>query len=311
MKHLLSLSDISREDLRKLVELTEYFKKIRLAGNNCPKILSGKSIGLLFEKPSTRTRVSLEVAIVELGGYPVYMDPRSLQLARGEPIKDTARVLSRYLDAIVTRVYSQETLIELKRYSDIPVINALSDKFHPLQAISDMFTLKEHFGFIKGLKLAFIGDGGSNVCHSLLLACSMLGVSMSVACPPEYQPQKDVLDKAKEHASVTGAKIEVVENPEKAVEGADAVYTDVFVSMGFEKEREKRLKIFLPRYQVNRQLLKKAKNSAVFMHCLPAKRGEEVTEDLLEDPEISIVWTQAENRLHSAKAVLAYIFGKR
>jgi len=311
MKYLLTLSDLSPAELRYLINLTEYFKEKRLIGEKISNILHGKTIGLIFQKPSTRTRVSLEVAILELGGNSIYMDWRTLQLARGEPVKDTARVLSRYLDGIIARVYEHETLVEMAKYSKVPVINALSNIYHPMQAISDMFTLKEHFGSLDNLKVAFIGDGGSNVCHSLLLACTMLGVSISVASPPQYRPRKEILEKALKYAEKSGSKVELTEDPVKAVEGADAVYTDVFVSMGFEAERERRLKVFIPRYRVTVELMKKAKPDAVFMHCLPARRGEEVAEEVLEDKKVSIVWTQAENRLHSAKAILAYIYGGR
>jgi len=311
MKHLLTLSDLSPAELRYLIDLTEYFKKKRLIGEKSEDILRGKTLGLVFQKPSTRTRVSLEVAILELGGRSIYMDWRTLQLARGEPIKDTARVLSRYLDGIIARVYEHETLVEMAKYSRVPIINALSNMYHPMQAISDMFTLREHFGTLNKLKVTFVGDGGSNVCHSLLLACTMLGVSISIASPPQYRPHEKVLEKALKYAEKSGSKVEVTDDPVKAVEGADAVYTDVFVSMGFEAEREERLKVFIPKYRITVKLMKKAKPDAVFMHCLPAKRGEEVEEEVLEDEKISIVWTQAENRLHSAKAILSYIYGGR
>ncbi|RLE80303.1 MAG: ornithine carbamoyltransferase [Thermoprotei archaeon] len=311
MKNLLTVTDLSRKEVEEILNIAGRFKEERREGIRNTNILAGKSILLYFEKPSTRTRVSLEVAILELGGHPIMVRKEELQLVRGESIADTARVLSKYVDAIIARVYKHEFLEELAKYSTIPVINALSDLYHPLQAIADVFTIKEYFGRLKGVRVAFIGDGGSNVAHSLILISALLGLDITVACPEKYSPGSTVLKKALLLAEKSGAEIKVVDDPVQAVKDADVVYTDVFVSMGFEREREERLKIFLPKYQVNRNLLKNARRRIVFMHCLPAHRGEEVASEVLDDETISLVFRQAENRLHTAKAVLAHIFGVR
>ncbi|RLF01925.1 MAG: ornithine carbamoyltransferase [Thermoprotei archaeon] len=311
MKNLLTVTDLSRKEVEEILNIAGRFKEERGEGIRNTNILAGKSILLYFEKPSTRTRVSLEVAILELGGHPIMVRKEELQLVRGESIADTARVLSKYVDAIIARVYKHEFLEELAKYSTIPVINALSDLYHPLQAIADVFTIKEYFGRLKGVRVAFIGDGGSNVAHSLILISALLGLDITVACPEKYSPGSTVLKKALLLAEKSGAEIKVVDDPVQAVKDADVVYTDVFVSMGFEREREERLKIFLPKYQVNRNLLKNARRRIVFMHCLPAHRGEEVASEVLDDETISLVFRQAENRLHTAKAVLAHIFGVR
>jgi len=267
--------------------------------------LSGKSVLLLFQKASTRTRVSFEVAIHELGGNPVSLGWAESQLGRGETIADTARVLSRYVHCVVARVYRHTDLEDMARYADIPIVNALSDLFHPCQIMGDLFTMWEHFGSLESLNLAYVGDA-NNVCNSLLIGCSKMGVNIAVACPSQYAPKEEILKMAIENAEEAGSSVKVFTDPVKAVKDANVIYTDVFVSMGFEKERSERLKVFLPKYQVKADLFKYASNNSVFMHCLPAHRGEEVTDEVMDGPR-SIVWDQAENRLHTAKAILVSV----
>jgi len=304
-RDLLSIRDLSPEEIRLILDAAQQFKQRYYTGERIIPLLSGKTIALIFEKPSTRTRVSMEVAAVQLGAYPLAFRIEELQLGRGEPVKDTARVLSRYVDAIAARVYSHESLEEMAAYATAPVINMLSDVEHPLQALADAFTIKEKFGSIDHVKIVYVGDGRNNVAHSLLLVIAKLGGHIVVASPPTLQPRKDVLEAARAAASETGATIEFFEDPKEAVRGADVVYTDVWVSMGEEAEAEERRKL-LQGYQVNTELMSLASNRAVFMHCLPAHRGEEVVDDVIEGPW-SIVWDQAENRLHVQKAVLALI----
>jgi len=266
--------------------------------------LRGRAIGLFFERPSTRTRTSFEVAIERLGGHTINLAANELQTSRGEPIKDTARMLGRYLDAIVGRVASHETLVELAKYSGIPVINGLSNLEHPTQVISDLFTILESKGKVGGLTVAFIGDG-DNVCNSLLLGTAMLGANMVAACPEGYAPNPLVLRRAKETAERSGSWIKVVNSPEEAAEGADVLYTDVWVSMGEEKETGRRMRAF-EGFQVNSHIVRLAKKGAVVMHCLPAHRGLEITDEVIESPQ-SLVWEQAENKLYGAGAILEKI----
>ncbi len=308
-RDLIWLGDFEPHEIRWLVELGLLMKKRYYSGERIIPVLRGRSVALIFEKPSTRTRVSMELAVYQLGGYPVVLRSDEMQLARGEPVKDTARVLSRYVDAIAARVKRHETLEELARHADVPVINMLSDFSHPLQALADVMTMVERFGGVAGLPVAYVGDCGNNVAHSLILAVAALGGFMRLACPREYRPSTRVLKRAEEFASITGARIEVFEEPEEAVKGAKVVYTDVWVSMGQEAEAEERRRK-LARYQVNERLMRLAAKDAVFMHCLPARRGEEVTEGVIEGPW-SIVWDQAENRLHAQKAVLAALIAGR
>ena len=304
-KDLLCLADWERGHVEAVIEVAMDLKRRYYAGERVIPLLRGRSIGLLFEKHSTRTRVSLEVAAYQLGAQPIYLARDQIQLGRGETIADTARVLSRYLDAIAARVMRHDSLVELASYADIPVLNALSDLSHPMQALADIMTILEAKGRLRGVKLAFVGDGSDNVLHSLLVAGSMFGMHIVVASPRQLRPNKDILARAREIAEETGATIEIVEDPAEAVDGADVVYTDVWVSMGQDAEREWRLRILQP-YQVNRALMEKASNDAIFMHCLPAHRGEEVTDDVI-DGEWSVVWDQAENRLHTEKALLSLV----
>ncbi|MCS7120479.1 MAG: ornithine carbamoyltransferase [Nitrososphaerota archaeon] len=304
-RDFLTLQECTEEEIWKLLEATDTFKK---KANRVGKLLHGFNIALLFQKPSTRTRLSFEVAIHQLGGNAIYLGWSESQLGRGETIADTARVLSRYVDGLVMRVHKHSDLEEMAKYALIPVINALSDLHHPCQAIADLYTIWEKHGSLKGLKLAYVGDG-NNVCNSLLIACSKVGINISVACPKNFEPDPTVLKWALENARLSGSEVRLVRDPVEAVKDADIVYTDTFVSMGDEAEREERLRVFIPKYQVTSALLEKASDQVLFMHCLPAHRMEEVTDEVIDGPR-SIVWDQAENRLHSSKAIFAYVLGK-
>ncbi|NOZ89506.1 MAG: ornithine carbamoyltransferase [Crenarchaeota archaeon] len=304
-RDLLSIGDLSPEELRMLVEYARSLKLRYYAGERVIPVLRGMTIALIFEKPSTRTRVSMEVAALQLGATPLVFNRDELQLGRGEPVKDTARVLSRYVDAIAARVYSHRSLEELAAYSDKPVINMLSDLEHPLQAIADMLTILEKKGRIEGVTIAYVGDARNNVAHSLILAATKLGAHVRVGAPRSLWPLDRVRLAAERAAEESGGSLTLTEDPREAVRGADVVYTDVWVSMGEEALAEERRRLLRP-YQVNVELLRHAKRDVIFMHCLPAHRGEEVTEEVLEGPW-SVVWDQAENRLHAQKAVLAML----
>ena len=267
-------------------------------------VLTGRSIGMIFEKPSTRTRVSFEVGISELGAHAVVLNASELQLGRGETIEDTARVLSRYLHALVVRTFEQDRLERLARWADIPIVNALSDLMHPCQALADLLTVQERFGRLQGLTLTYVGDG-NNVAHSLLTGCALAGMNCRVATPAGYEPISQIVKRAEDIAAETGAQIEVTTDAAAAATGADVIYTDVWASMGQEREAEERRLIFAP-YQVNATLVARAVSSAIVMHCLPAHRGEEITDDVIEDTQ-SVVWDQAENRLHTQKALLEWL----
>ena len=300
-RDFLSIKQLSFDEFHQLLEMTAEVKKQpeRFQGS-----LQGKALGLFFEKPSTRTRLSFEVGIYQLGGVGLYFSPQQLQLGRGETIADTARVLSRYLDALMARVFSHQTLEELAQHGTIPVINGLSDRFHPCQGMADYFTIQEELGRLRGVKVCYIGDG-NNVCHSLLLGGARAGVDLRVVSPKECAPDPQVVNSAREDSSVSGAKITVTDRIEEGVKGAEVVYTDVWVSMGEEKERASKLNLLQP-YQVNEKLMALAEPGAIFMHCLPAHREEEVTSEVI-DSEQSVVWNQAENRLHFQKALLIYL----
>ncbi len=260
---------------------------------------------MIFQKPSTRTRVSFETAVYQLGGHPLNLGWNEMQLGRGETISDTAKVLDRYVDAIMARVFSHDDLVELAENATVPVINGLSDKYHPCQILADLLTIMQHKKKLKGLKLAYVGDG-NNVCNSLLIGCAKTGVSITVARPEGYGPDQEAVKLAKEAAGQTGSQVQITEDPEEAVKGSDAVYTDTFVSMGMEKEKDARLQLFVPKYQVNKPLFSLAKSNAIFLHCLPAHRGEEVTDDVIDGPN-SVVWDEAENRQHTGKGLLSLI----
>ena len=302
-RDMLCLKDYSAEEILLLLDLARHFKERYYAGERMVEVLRGRSIAMIFEKPSTRTRVSLEVAAYQLGALPIMLSASELQLGRGESIPDTARTLSRFVDAIAARVRRHEDLELLAQYATVPVINALSDLSHPLQALADFMTIYEKKGKFKGLKLAFVGDGSDNVLHSLMVVGAKLGVDVYVASPRQLQPRKDILGAAMRDAEVSGAQIRFTESPEEAVDGADIVYTDVWVSMGQEDIAEQKRALLRP-YQVNAKLMERASGRAIFMHCLPAHRGEEVTDDVIDGPW-SVVWDEAENRLHTEKAVLA------
>ncbi len=304
-RDLLWLGDFEPHEIRLFVETGLMLKRRFYSGERIIPVLRGKSVALIFEKPSTRTRVSMELAVWQLGGYPVVLQASEMQLARGEPVRDTARVLSRYVDAIAARVKRHSSLEELAEYADVPVINMLSDFSHPLQALADAMTVWERFGRVEGLLVSYVGDCGNNVAHSFLLAFSALGAHVKMGCPREHRPAERVLRRAEEFAEKSGGSVEIVEDPREAVRGAKVVYTDVWVSMGQEAEAEERKRRLRP-YQVNTELMKLAARDAVFMHCLPARRGEEVVDEVIEGPW-SIVWDQAENRLHAQKAVLALL----
>ena len=304
-RHLLTLEDYTGEEIRHIIETGLLLKRRYYAGERVIPVLKGRTIAMVFEKHSTRTRVSFSVAATQLGAEPLYLGWNELQLGRGETVADTVRVLSRYVDAIVARVKKHGTLEEMAKYSRVPVINGLSDLAHPVQALGDYMTILEKKGRLNGVKLAFVGDGSDNVLHSLLLAGAKLGVNIVVASPGELRPNPRILKAAEEAAAETGAVIEFTEDPVKAVRGADIVYTDVWVSMGQEAEAEKRISMLRP-YQVNIDLMREAGPQALFMHCLPAMRGMEVTDEVMDGPQ-SIVWDQAENRLHAQKAVLSLL----
>ena len=301
-KDLLTLEELSTSEVDEILATALRLKEERKKGVVKSDLIGGKSIALIFEKPSTRTRVSFDVAAYELGGNPIYMDVSETQLGRGEPIKDFARVLSRYVHCIVARVYKQSTLEEMARYSDKPVINALSDDFHPTQLLADLMTILELRGRLRGVKVAFVGDGSWNMANTWLYAAAKVGVDLTLACPDLLRPREEYLTKALKMAQETGARIEVISSPQEAVRDADVIYTDVWTSMGQEAQRESMLKA-LSSYTVRGELLPLAKQDVIFMHPLPAHRGEEVEEDVIEGRR-SVVFDQAENKLHVAKALL-------
>lgn len=303
-RDLLWLVDLEPEDIWELIVTAKKIKEGKIDVSND---MSGKVLGMIFQKPSTRTRVSFEVAMLQMGGHALYLNWNDLQLGRGESIKDTARVLSRYVDIIMARVFSHLDLKELAYYADVPVINGLSDLCHPVQILSDLLTIYEKLGRLVGVKVAYVGDG-NNVANSLIIGCSKTGVNISVATPEGYEPDPDIVNMAVEFSKVSGSNVEIVRDPADAVKDADIIYTDTFVSMGMEKEREERLKVFLPKYRVTMDLITSTGKRTYFMHCLPAHRGEEVTDEVI-DSGISIVYDQAENRLHMQKAILRWVMG--
>lgn len=304
-RDILCLQDFTREELETILKTAEMMKiwnKIRKPH----RVLEGKTLAMIFQKPSTRTRISFEVGIYQLGGYGLYLNAQDLQLRRGETIADTARVLSRYVDGIMARVFDHQDVVDLAKYGSVPVINGLSDFSHPCQALADYMTIKEKKGRIEGIKVVYVGDG-NNVCHSLMIAGTKLGANVVVATPEGYEPDAKVIKWAEENAAESGGSFELLHDPVQAVKDADVIYTDVWASMGQEAEAEERRKIFMP-FQVNKDLVKHAKKDYIFMHCLPAHRGEEVTDDVVDSPN-SVVFDEAENRLHAQKAAMALVMG--
>jgi ornithine carbamoyltransferase len=300
-RDFLSVNDFSKEELQEILAEALRLKRELQEGRE-HHLLKGRTLGMVFQKPSTRTRVSFEVAMWQLGGQALFLSAQDLQIGRGEPLKDTARTLSRYLDGIMIRTFAHSEAEELAAFASVPVINGLTDLHHPCQAMADMLTLLERFGRLDGLQLAYVGDG-NNVAHSLMLAAARLGLQMAVATPQGYEPNQEIVDAAKIDSALAGTSLLVTNDPELAVMGAQAVYTDVWASMGQEAEHAKRCTLFQP-YQLNSRLLAQAAPGALVLHCLPAHRGEEITEQVLEGPQ-SAVFEQAENRLHVQKAVLA------
>ncbi|MGC9517960.1 MAG: ornithine carbamoyltransferase [Methanomicrobiales archaeon] len=295
MKHLLSFLD-ARKEAYKILKLSERFKKGQISG----KPLKDKTLAMVFEKSSTRTRISFEVGMYQLGGKALYLSTNDLQIGRGEIIPDTAKAMSRYVDAVMIRAIKHKDVIEFSQNSEVPVINGLTNKEHPCQAFADVLTILEYKNTLK-VHLAFLGDG-NNVCNSLLLASAIFGMDMTVICPSGYEPESEIIKLARHYAQATGSKIKITEDIED-IKGADVVYTDVWVSMGDEKQESQRLHD-LKGYQVNKNLMNKADPQAIVMHCLPAVRGQEITAEVIDGPQ-SVVWDQAENRLHAQKAILS------
>lgn len=301
MKDFISLHDCTTEEISALLRLALSLKSENKRGVT-HHLLKGKTLGMIFTKSSTRTRVSFEVGMTQLGGYPLFLSSADIQLGRGETIYDTAKVLERYLDGIMIRTYAHSDVLELAENADIPVINALTDLLHPCQVLADLQTIYEKKGKLEGLKLAYVGDG-NNMAHSLMYGCAKMGLDCAIASPKGYESDAEVCENAKADAKKSGSKLILTNDPEEAVSNADVIYSDTWVSMGQEEEKQQRIEIFKP-YQVNSELAAKAKEDYIFMHCLPAYRGFEVTADVI-DGEHSVIFDEAENRLHAQKAVLA------
>lgn len=308
MKHLLTLHDWSTEEILDTLNLADKLKYEQKHGIE-HHLLKGKTLGMIFSKSSTRTRVSFEVGMYQLGGSALFLSANDIQLGRGESVYDTANVLSRFLDGIMIRTFKQSDVEDLARFGSIPVINGLTDLVHPCQILADFQTIREHKeGQLKGLKLAYIGDG-NNMAHSLLYGGAKVGMDIAVATPPEYMCDAQVVKNALEDAKATGAKLTLTCDPQEAIKGADVVYADTWVSMGQEEEKEEKIKVF-SNYQINKELFSQADKHAIFLHCLPAYRGYEVTEDVIDGPQ-SVVFDEAENRLHAQKAVMVRLLGKQ
>ena len=305
MKHLLSIADLSADEVWQILNLARELKKEWRKGGNKP-ILKGKTLGMIFQKPSLRTRVSFEMGMIHLGGQALYLSPDEIKLGVRESVPDVARVLSRYVDGIMARVFAHKHIEELAAYSRVPVINGLSDYNHPCQALTDIFTVWEKQGKLEGLKLAYVGDG-NNVAASLLFAAAKVGMDMVLASPEGYELGGDVVELGRQFAAQSGSKVELMRDPATAVRGADVIYTDVWVSMGQEEETKRRLKDFVP-YQINADLVAQARPDVIVMHCLPAHRGQEITDEVADGPH-SVLFDQAENRMHAQKAILALLMG--
>ena len=305
MKDLISLHDLTAGEVKELLSLGLKLKK-ELKEGIPHHILKGKTLGMIFTKSSTRTRVSFEVGMTQLGGYPLFLSSNDIQLGRGETIHDTAKVHERYLDGIMIRTYAHSDVVQLAEEADTPVINALTDLLHPCQVLADLMTAYEHKGRLEGLKLAYIGDG-NNMAHSLMYGCAKVGMDCAIATPENYRCDEEVVENAKADFKEGGSELILTTDPAEAIKDADVVYTDTWVSMGMEDEKAERQKVFMP-YQVNGKLFSYAKDDAVFMHCLPAYRGFEVTEEVIDGPR-SVIFDEAENRLHAQKAVMATLMG--
>ncbi|MGP1471250.1 MAG: ornithine carbamoyltransferase [Schwartzia sp. (in: firmicutes)] len=306
-KDLLSIHDLTVEEIEEILDLARVLKA-KLRGGSDHQLLKGKTLGLIFEKASTRTRVSFEVGMHQLGGQAMFFSHRDLQLGRGEPIQDTARVLSRYLDGIMLRTFGHDKLVEFAQWATIPVINGLTDLLHPCQALTDLLTIREYCGQnLRGLKLAYVGDG-NNMAHSLMYACAKMGIDFTIATPEGYEPDPQVVQNARADAQKLGTFISLTHDAAEAVKEADILYADTWISMGKEEEADKRRHDFAG-YQVNRALLQLAAKRAIIMHCLPAHRGEEITADVFEE-NAGIIFEQSENRLHTQKAILALTMGR-
>ena len=305
-KHLLTLADYSQDEILQILSLSLDLKEKTKKGIPHP-LLAGQTLAMIFAKSSTRTRVSFEVGMFQLGGHALNLSTHDIQLGRGETVADTARTISRMVDGIMIRTFDQKDLEVLAECGSVPVINGLTDTYHPVQALADVQTIYEHKGTLEHQKLAFVGDG-NNVAHSLMLICAKLGMDFSIACPVGFEPDASITKAAKEFAEESGAHILVTHDPREAAKDADAMYTDVWASMGQESQFEEKSKHFIP-YQVNDSLLECAKDDVIFMHCLPAHRGEEVTASVIDGPH-SVVFDEAENRLHAQKAVMVKLMGK-
>ncbi len=302
-RHFLTLRDVSQETIDYLLKLATRIKKNKFLFKD---LLQGKSVGMLFDKHSTRTRLSFEAGINQLGGNSIYLDSKNLQLSRGETVGDTSKVLSRYLDGLIIRTFAHQTVKDFAHNSSIPIINGLTDRYHPCQVLSDMFTLFELGLLNKGIKFTYIGDS-NNVTNSLIIGFCKLGLDITIGCPEEYGPQGRVMDIFKEQSKKSGSRLNILSNPYQAVDGADIIYTDVWISMGDIDSKQKINK--LKSFQLNSKLLKYASDSVKVMHCLPAHRGQEITSEVM-DSKYSVVWQQAENRLHAQKALLVYIYSR-
>jgi ornithine carbamoyltransferase len=302
-KSLIEINHLSLEEIYQIFDLSKTLKEKQNTGEP-HKLLEGKTLGMIFSKPSTRTRISFETGIYQLGGMGMYFNQNDLQLKKSESVSDTAKVLSRYLSGIMIRTFDHQDVIDLAKFGSIPVINGLTDLHHPCQVLTDLFTVLEKRRTLKGLKLVYIGDG-NNVAHSLLHGCSKVGMNITIASPSGYMPNQEIVAESKVNAKYMGSKIEITEDPVKAVSGADIIYTDVWASMGQEKEAAERRKKFI-KYQVNSKLVKNAKDDYIFMHCLPAHRGDEVTDEICDSPN-SVIFDEAENRLHVQKAIMALV----
>lgn len=302
-RDFISIHDFTAEEIAYILEVGHTLKKMQKEGLE-HHYLKGKTLGMIFQKSSTRTRVAFEVGMYQLGGHALFLSPRDIQLGRGETIKDTAKVLSRMVDGIMIRTFSHDEVLELAYHADVPVINGLTDLLHPTQVIGDLMTIQEHKGTLKGLKCVFVGDG-NNVAHSLLFGGAKVGMDVVIATPPGFEPDSKILEKAREDAKATGAKLWIVNDPKEAVKDADIVYTDVWASMGQEDQAEEKEKKFWP-YQVNAELMSLAAKDAIVLHCLPAKRGKEITDEVMDGTQ-SAVFDEAENRLHAHKAIMAVV----